>query len=75
MLHLHATPKPVELCQDAILDFTNRGDTVLDPFLGSGTTLIAAHRSGRRCLGIELDPKFVDKYGRDVLMIFQADPL
>ena len=60
MLHLHATPKPLELCQDAILDFTNRGDTVLDPFLGSGTTLIAAHRSGRRCLGIELDPKFVD---------------
>ena len=44
MLHLHATPKPLELCQDAILDFTNRGDTVLDPFLGSGTTLIAAHR-------------------------------
>lgn len=60
MLHLHATPKPVELCLDAILDVTDRGDLVLDPFLGSGTTLIAAHRSGRRCLGVELDPKFVD---------------
>lgn len=60
MLHLHATPKPVELCLDAILDITDRGDTVLDPFLGSGTTLIAAHRAGRRCLGVELDPRFVD---------------
>lgn len=60
MLGSHATPKPVELCVDAILDVTKRGHTVLDAFLGSGTTLIAAERTGRRCRGIELDPKFVD---------------
>jgi len=60
MLHLHATPKPVELCVDAILDVTNRGEIVLDAFLGSGTTLIAAEKAGRRCRGIELNPLFVD---------------
>lgn len=60
MLGQHATPKPVEMCVDAILDVTNRDDVVLDPFLGSGTTLIAAEKSGRRCFGIELEPGFVD---------------
>jgi len=60
MLALHATPKPVDLCLDAILDVTKPGQTVLDTFLGSGTTLIAAEKTGRRCCGIELDPKFVD---------------
>lgn len=60
MLGHHATPKPVEMCIDAILDVTNHGDAVLDPFLGSGTTLIAAEKSGRRCYGIELEPGFVD---------------
>lgn len=60
MLTLHATPKPVELCVDAILDVTKPGQTVIDTFLGSGTTLSAAEKTGRRCCGIELDPKFVD---------------
>jgi len=60
MLGFHATPKPVELCVDAILDVTERGMRVLDAFLGSGTTLIAAERTGRRCFGIELAPGFVD---------------
>lgn len=59
-LHLHATPKPVELVEDALLDVTERGDIVLDPFIGSGTTIIAAERSGRKARGIELDPTFVD---------------
>jgi DNA modification methylase len=45
---------------DAILDCSARGDIVLDPFLGSGTTVIAAERTGRRCYGIELDPRYVD---------------
>jgi hypothetical protein len=44
----------------AMLDCTARGDVVLDPFLGSGTTLIAAERVGRRCCGMELDPIYVD---------------
>jgi DNA modification methylase len=45
---------------DAILDSTNLDDLILDPFLGSGTTLLAAERSGRRCRGAELDPLYVD---------------
>jgi DNA modification methylase len=48
------------LIVDAIKDCTARGDLVLDPFLGSGTAVIAAERSGRRCYGIELDPLYVD---------------
>lgn len=57
---LHPTVKPVALVADAILDATKRGDMVLDPFLGSGSTLIAAERTGRRCFGIEIDPVYVD---------------
>lgn len=60
MLEHHATPKPIELCEDAILDVTRRGDIVLDVFLGSGTTLMAAESTGRKCRGIELEPGFVD---------------
>jgi len=45
---------------DAVLDCSARGDIVLDPFLGSGTTLIAAERTGRRCFAIEIDPLYVD---------------
>ena len=45
---------------DAILDCSQRGDVVLDSFLGSGTTVIAAEKTGRVCYGLELDPKFVD---------------
>jgi DNA modification methylase len=57
---LHPTIKPVELVADTILDCTARRDIVLDPFLGSGTTIIAAERTGRKCYGIELDPVYVD---------------
>jgi DNA modification methylase len=60
LLELHPTVKPVALVADAILDCTGRGDIVLDGFLGSGTTLMAAERTGRRCFGIELDPLYVD---------------
>jgi DNA modification methylase len=56
----YGTIKPVELVADAILDCTARGDIVLDPFLGSGTSVIAAERTGRVCHGIELDPRYVD---------------
>lgn len=45
---------------DAILDCSSRGDLVLDAFLGSGTTVIAAERTGRICYGLELDPVYVD---------------
>ncbi len=58
--NVHPTIKPVELVADAILDCTARNDIVLDPFLGSGTTLIAAQRTGRVCYGMELEPNYVD---------------
>jgi DNA modification methylase len=60
LLALHPTVKPVALVADAILDCSARGDIVLDSFLGSGTTLIAAERVGRICFGIEIDPLYVD---------------
>lgn len=60
LLALHPTCKPVNLVADAILDCSARGDIVLDCFLGSGTTLIAAERVGRICHGMELDPRYVD---------------
>jgi DNA modification methylase len=60
LLGLHPTVKPVAMVADALLDCSARGDLVLDAFLGSGSTLIAAERTGRICCGIELDPLYVD---------------
>lgn len=60
LLKLHPTVKPVALVADAIKDVSHRGSIVLDSFLGSGTTLIAAETTGRRCFGIEYDPLYVD---------------
>jgi DNA modification methylase len=60
LLALHPTVKPADLVADAIMDCTERRDVVLDGFLGSGTTVIAAERTGRRCYGLELDPIYVD---------------
>jgi DNA modification methylase len=60
LLALHPTVKPVSLVADALLDCTAPGGLVLDSFLGSGSTLIAAERIGRVCHGIELDPLYVD---------------
>jgi DNA modification methylase len=59
-LDLHPTAKPIALVADAILDSTQRGDIVLDPFFGSGTTILAAERTNRRCYGIEIAPLYVD---------------
>jgi DNA modification methylase len=60
LLALHPTVKPVALVADAIMDCSERGGLVLDAFLGSGTTVIAAERTGRVCYGIEIDPVYVD---------------
>ena len=60
LLGLHPTVKPVRLVADAILDSTARRDIVLDAFLGSGTTLIAAERTGRRCYALEIDPLYIN---------------
>jgi DNA modification methylase len=56
----HPTVKPTAMLEDALIDLTNRGDLVIDPFLGSGSTLIAAEATGRLCHGVELDPLYVD---------------
>ena len=60
LLSLHPTTKPVRMLADAILDASKRGDTVLDSFLGSGSTLLACDEVGRRCFGVEIDPLYVD---------------
>jgi DNA modification methylase len=59
-LKCHPTVKPVALVADAIKDCTGRGDIVLDTFCGSGTTILAAERVGRRAYTIEIEPRFVD---------------
>ena len=72
----HPTVKPTTLLEDALLDVTARGDIVIDPFLGSGSMLIAAERTGRRCRGVEIDPLYVDviiqryqaETGRDAIL-------
>ena len=60
LLALHPTVKPIAMVADAILDSTARNEIVLDPFLGSGTTLLAAERVGRICHAIEIDSQYVD---------------
>ena len=60
LLALHPTVKPVGLLSDAIADCTTRHDIVLDGFLGSGSTVLAAERTGRCCYGMEIDPLYVD---------------
>jgi DNA modification methylase len=60
LLAMHPTVKPVRMIADSILDCSKRGDIILDPFLGSGTTLLAAQRIGRHCYGMELDPGYMD---------------
>lgn len=56
----HGTQKPVELVRRPILNHTEPGEAIYDPFLGSGTTLIAAQQTGRVCLGIEIQPCYID---------------
>lgn len=55
----HATQKPVQLFERPIAHHTDRGDAVYDPFVGSGTALIAAEKSGRRCFALDVDPRYV----------------
>ena len=52
--------KPVELVSIMLANSSRPGDPILDPFLGSGTTMIAAERLGRRCYGMEIEPRYVD---------------
>jgi site-specific DNA-methyltransferase (adenine-specific) len=56
----HPTQKPIALLRDWVRDFTDHGETILDPFMGSGTTGVAALQLGRKFIGIELDPGYFD---------------
>jgi hypothetical protein len=60
VLAMHPTVKPVALVADALLDCSARGEIVLDSFLGSGSTLLAAERVGRVCYALEIEPRYVD---------------
>lgn len=74
-LAAHATVKPAPLVADFLLDCSNRGDLVLDPTAGSGTTLLAAHRTGRRGAAIELDPLYVDTALRRLAALSGLEPV
>lgn len=74
-LAMHPTVKPVQLVADAILDASDRGGIIVDAFLGSGTTLIAAERAGRRCFGLELDPHYCDLILRRWSALTGKDPV
>ena len=74
-LAMHPTVKPVALVADAILDCSTRRGIVLDAFAGSGTTLVAAHKSGRRGYAIELDPLYCDVTLKRLAKVTKAAPL
>ena len=77
LLGMHPTVKPIAMIADALRDVTKRGELVLDTFLGSGSTLMAAQETGRICCGVELDPLYTDvavrrwqnATGRDAVLI------
>ncbi len=54
----HPCPKPIELYKWILEEVTNPGDTILDPFMGSGTTGVACHQTGRNFIGIEIDENY-----------------
>jgi DNA modification methylase len=60
LLGAHPTVKPWKMIADALLDVSRQRDFVIDPFLGSGSTLIAAEKTGRTCIGIDVDPAYVE---------------
>ena len=74
-LAAHPTVKPVALVADAILDCSKRKGIILDAFAGSGTTLIAAERTGRRGYGIELDPAYCDVILRRLAKVAAAEAI
>lgn len=79
-LDMHPTVKPMAMIAEAIKDASGRGQIVFDPFLGSGTTLLAAEKVGRRCYGVEYEPCYVDTAirrwqaatGKDALLLLRT---
>lgn len=75
LLKEHATPKPTDLLQDAILDVTTRGGIVVDPFGGIGSTMVAAHAAERRGYLIEIEPRYVDVAIRRIRKTFGLEAI
>ncbi len=71
---LHPNEKPVKLMRELVRDFTNPGETVLDCFAGSGTTLVACALEGRNCIGVELDAGHCDTIRRRIAEVYQWTP-
>lgn len=74
-LSLHPTVKPVAMVADAILDCSHRGGIILDAFAGSGTTLVAAEKTGRQGYGIELDPHYCDVILKRLQTVTGCEPV
>jgi DNA modification methylase len=74
-LKLHPTVKPTALLEDALVDLTRRGEIVTDPFLGSGSTMVAADKVGRVCRGLELDPLYCDVIVRRMKEVIGKDAI
>ena len=74
-LAAHATPKSIPMVMDAIRDCSNPGELILDPCLGSGVTLIAAHKTGRIGVGIEIDPLYVDVAVKRLAAVTGLNPI
>lgn len=74
-LPIRRTAKPIALVADAMRDCSQRGGIVLDPFMGSGTTILAAERVGRRGYGLEIDPRCVDAAVRRWQLFTKRDAL
>jgi len=74
-LKFHSTVKPYEMIKDILLDASPRGGIVLDPFMGSGTSIIAAEKAKRVCYGIELDPRYIDTAIRRFKDLFGIDAI
>ena len=60
LIKMHPTARPVAIIADIIRDCSKQGDIILEPFIGSGTAVIAAEKTGRRCYGIDIEPKYID---------------
>jgi site-specific DNA-methyltransferase (adenine-specific) len=71
----HPTQKPVALIERCLLASTHPGDFVLDPFSGGGTTAVACARTGRHCLGIELEPRHVEMSARRLEQVGSVAPI
>ncbi|MCX8182539.1 MAG: site-specific DNA-methyltransferase [Candidatus Methanomethyliaceae archaeon] len=68
----HPTQKPLALIRKLVKAFSFPGECVLDPFAGSGTTMVACRELGRECVGIEIDPEYAEMIRRRMLEVFEA---